>query len=92
VAKIHLRIVSACGKIVAAAKDRMPGDPDSPMAFLNTEAYRATQLVSLEIGAWLNHASWICNDCPVKDARASRSRKKLIIFPEICPRAIGGLV
>lgn len=85
---IHLRTVSVCGKIVAAAKDRMPGDPDSPMEFLNAEDYQGTQLASLEAGPWARRVSWICDDCPATEVDRPGEGKALFIFPETCPRVI----
>lgn len=86
---IHLRTVSVCGKIIAAAKDRMSGDPDSPMDFLNEEDYQGTQVASFEAEPWARNLSWICEDCPSTEVERPGKRKTLFIFPETCPKVIG---
>lgn len=87
--QIHLRTVTICGKVIAAAKDRMPGDPDSPMEFLNAEDYQGTQIASLEAGPWTRRMSWICDDCPATEVERPGASRPLFIFPDTCPKVIG---
>jgi hypothetical protein len=66
----------------------MPGDPDSPMEFLDAEDYQGTQTASLESGPWTRRMSWICDDCPATEVDRPGEGKSLIIFPETCSRVV----
>ncbi len=86
--KIHLRTASACGKVIAAARDRMPGDPDEPLEFLNEDEYQHSRVDSLEVGLWSWHLAWMCDDCPVVEIDTPGHEKTLLIFPESCAKVL----
>jgi hypothetical protein len=87
--KLHLRTVTACGKIIAAAKDRMPGDDaDDPVAFLYEEDYEGTEVSSMDAGPYSRRLTWICEDCPATEVDRPGYSKTLFIFPETCAKVI----